>query len=47
MVFLTKQGYLIKSLISAGRVPTALAMRLYINELVKKKDLQKMMKWSF
>jgi heat-inducible transcriptional repressor len=39
MVYLTKQGYLIKSHISAGRVPTALAMRLYINELVKEKEL--------
>lgn len=39
MVYLTKQGYLIKSHISSGRVPTALAMRLYINELVKEKEL--------
>lgn len=39
MAYLTKQGYLIKSHISAGRVPTALAMRLYINELVKEKEL--------
>ena len=39
MSYLTKQGYLIKTHISAGRVPTALAMRLYINELVKEKEL--------
>jgi len=39
MVYLTRQGYLIKSHISSGRVPTALAMRLYINELVKEKEL--------
>jgi heat-inducible transcriptional repressor len=39
MVYLTKQGYLMKSHVSAGRVPTALAMRLYINELVKEKEL--------
>ncbi|MPM44889.1 Heat-inducible transcription repressor HrcA [bioreactor metagenome] len=39
MVYLTKQGYLIKSHISSGRVPTALAMKLYINELVKEKEL--------
>jgi heat-inducible transcriptional repressor len=39
MVYLTKQGYLVKSHISSGRVPTALAMRLYINELVKEKEL--------
>lgn len=39
MAYLTKQGYLIKSHVSAGRVPTALAMKLYINELVKEKEL--------
>lgn len=39
MVYLTKQNYLIKSHISAGRVPTALAMKLYINELVKEREL--------
>ena len=39
MAYLTKQGYLIKTHISAGRVPTALAMKLYINELVKEKEL--------
>ncbi len=39
MAYLTKQGYLLKSHISAGRVPTALAMKLYINELVKEKEL--------
>jgi len=30
MAYLTKQGYLIKSHISAGRVPTALAMKNYL-----------------
>lgn len=39
MVYLTKQGYLQKSHISAGRVPTPLALRLYVNELMKEKEL--------
>ena len=39
MVYLTKQGYLNKTHSSAGRVPTPLAMKLYVNELVKEKDL--------
>lgn len=39
MVHLTKQGYLKKSHASAGRTPTALAMKLYVNELMKEKDL--------
>lgn len=39
MVYLTKQGYLTKSHSSAGRVPTPVAMKLYVNELMKEKDL--------
>lgn len=36
---LTKQGYLTKSHSSAGRVPTPVAMKLYVNELMKERDL--------
>lgn len=39
MAQLTKQGYLTKSHSSAGRVPTPVAMKLYVNELMKEKDL--------
>jgi len=39
MVDLTKQGYLRKGHSSSGRQPTPLAMRLYVNELMKEKDL--------
>ncbi len=39
MVYLTKQGYLSKGHTSAGRVPTPLAMRLYVNELMKEREL--------
>jgi heat-inducible transcriptional repressor len=39
MVYLTKQGYLTKSHSSAGRLPTSLAMKLYVNELMKEKEL--------
>ncbi len=39
MVYLTKQGYLYKGHSSAGRVPTPLALKLYINELMKEKEL--------
>lgn len=39
MVQLTKLGYLQKSHSSAGRQPTSLAMKLYIRELMKEKDL--------
>ncbi|NCN03554.1 MAG: hypothetical protein GW942_00590 [Candidatus Pacebacteria bacterium] len=39
MVHLTKQGYLQKGHTSSGRQPTSLAMRLYVNELMKEKDL--------
>ncbi len=39
MVYLAKQGYLSKGHTSAGRLPTPLAMRLYVNELMKEKEL--------
>ncbi len=39
MVYLTKQGYLVKSHTSAGRVPTPMAMRLFVNELMKEREL--------
>lgn len=39
MVYLTKQGYLNKSHSSAGRMPTPVAMKLYVNELMKEKEL--------
>jgi len=39
MVYLTKQGYLKKGHASAGRIPTPLAIKLYINELMKEKEL--------
>lgn len=39
MVYLTRQGYLRKSHSSAGRLPTPLAMKLYVNELMREKDL--------
>jgi len=39
MVHLSKQGYLQKGHTSSGRLPTSLAMRLYVNELMKEKDL--------
>lgn len=39
MVQLTKLGYLRKTHSSAGRAPTPLAMKLYIRELMKEKDL--------
>ena len=39
MVYLTKQGYLQKGHSSAGRSPTPLAMKLYVNELMKEKEL--------
>lgn len=39
MVQLTKLGYLQKSHSSSGRQPTPLAMKLYIRELMKEKDL--------
>ncbi len=39
MVQLTKQGYLQKGHSSAGRAPTPLAMKLYVNELMKEREL--------
>ncbi len=39
MVYLTHQGYLKKSHTSAGRMPTPQAMKLYVNELMKEKEL--------
>ncbi len=39
MVYLTNQGYLTKTHSSAGRVPTPVAMKLYVNELMKEQDL--------
>lgn len=36
---LTQQGYLTKSHSSAGRLPTPIAMKLYVNELMKERDL--------
>lgn len=39
LVYLTKQGYLKKVHSSAGRMPTPLAFKLYVNELMKEKEL--------
>ncbi len=39
MVYLSKQGYLNKTHSSAGRVPTPLAFKLYVNELMKEQEL--------
>ena len=39
MVYLSKQGYLNKTHSSAGRIPTPMAMKLYVNELMKEKEL--------
>ncbi|MBP7768687.1 hypothetical protein KA082_02530 [Candidatus Woesebacteria bacterium] len=39
MVQLTKQGYLNKHHSSAGRIPTPIALKLYVNELMKEKEL--------
>jgi len=39
LVYLTKQGYLKKVHSSAGRLPTPLALKLYVNELMKEKEL--------
>ncbi len=39
MVYLEKQGYLKKSHSSAGRLPTPLAMKLFVNELMKEREL--------
>lgn len=39
MVYLTKQGYLKQDHSSAGRLPTPLALKLYVNELMKSREL--------
>lgn len=39
MVYLAKQGYLRKPHSSAGRVPTARAIKFYVRELMREKDL--------
>lgn len=39
MAQLAKQGYLSKSHSSAGRMPTPIAMKLYVNELMRERDL--------
>jgi heat-inducible transcriptional repressor len=39
MVFLEKQGYLSKDHSSAGRLPTSAALKLYVNELMKERQL--------
>ena len=36
---LDKQGYLKKAHSSAGRIPTSIAMKLYVNELMREKEL--------
>lgn len=39
MVYLSKQGYLYKPHVSGGRVPTPRAFKLYVNELMKEREL--------
>lgn len=39
MVVLTNRGFLKQSHTSSGRVPTPMAMKLYINELMKEKEM--------
>lgn len=39
MAAMVKKGYLAKPHTSAGRVPTSKAMRLYVNELMREKEL--------
>jgi heat-inducible transcriptional repressor len=39
MVYLSKQGYLYKPHTSGGRMPTAQAFRLYVNELMREEEL--------
>lgn len=39
MVYLQDQGYLKKAHASAGRIPTSKSMKLYVNELMKEKEL--------
>lgn len=39
MVYLTDHGYLSKEHSSSGRMPTPLALKLYVNELMKEEEL--------
>lgn len=39
MVYLSRQGYLRKPHSSAGRVPTSMAIKFYVRELMREKDL--------
>ncbi|MBD3250672.1 MAG: hypothetical protein GF381_03850 [Candidatus Pacebacteria bacterium] len=39
MVYLSNQGYLYKPHVSGGRVPTPRALKLYVNELMKEREL--------
>lgn len=39
MVYLAKHGYLKKPHSSAGRIPTAMAIKFYVRELMREKDL--------
>ncbi len=39
MVYLSNQGYLSKTHSSAGRLPTPRALKLYVNELMRERDL--------
>ncbi len=39
MVALTKKGYIRKTHISSGRVPTPMGMKFYVKQLMKEKDL--------
>ena len=39
MAEMVKKGYLSKPHTSAGRIPTSKAMKLYVNELMKEKDM--------
>lgn len=39
MAAMVKKGYLAKPHTSAGRIPTSKAMKLYVNELMKEKEL--------
>lgn len=39
MVYLTKHGYLKQLHTSAGRVPTSLALKIYVHDLLRERDL--------
>jgi len=39
MVILAKKGYIVKSHFSSGRIPSAKGFRLYINKIMKQKEL--------